>query len=156
MISEFGKLRSWALLISILVCGPLFHLLFFDSNVNLRRISYDISASSSSKFKVERDGEQGEQNHVTLERFEQIQKEDRFEKSDVMDTSRGPDGFKASREEESLKAFKAWQEEQVRRRSLVDKACASKSGKGAGKKKGKTCSKFEVETHFVFRFCLLV
>jgi len=144
MISEFGKLRSWALLISILVCGPLFHLLFFESNVNLRRISYDISASPNSKFKGERDSEQGEQRYAIQERFEQIQ--DIFVKSDIMDTPRGPDGFEASRDEESLKAFKAWQEEQaefkawqeeqMQRRSLVDEACATKTRKGAGKKKG--------------------
>ena len=159
MISEFGKLRSWALLISILVCGPLFHLLFFESNVNLRRISYDISASPNSKLKGERDSEHGEQKYVVHERFDQIQKEDRFVKSDIMDTPRGPDGFEESRDEESLKAFKAWQEEQMQRRSLVDKACATKTRKGAGKKKGKTNSLFNVviihEIHLVFVFCLL-
>ena len=169
MISEFGKLRSWALLILILVCGPLFHLLFFESNVNLRRISYDISASPNSKLKGERDSEQDEQNYAIQERFKQIQKEDRLEKSDIMDTPRGPDGFEESREEESLKAYKAWQEEQaefkawqdeqMRRRSLVDKACATKTRKGAGKKKGKTNSLFNVviihEIHLVFVFCLL-
>ena len=169
MISEFGKLRSWALLIAILVCGPLFPLLFFESNVNLRRISYDISASPNSKLKGERDSEHGEQKYVVHERFDQIQKEDRFVKSDIMDTPRGPDGFEESRDEESLKAFKAWQEEQaefkawqeeqMRRRSLVDKACATKTRKGAGKKKGKTNSLFNVviihEIHLVFVFCLL-
>ena len=164
MISEFGKLRSWALLILILVCGPLFHLLFFESNFNLRRISYDISASPNSKLKGERDSEQGEQRYAIQERFEQIQ--DRFVKSDIMDTPSGPDGFEESREEESLKAFKAWQEEQaefkawqeeqMQRRSLVDKTCATKTRKGAGKKKGKTNSSLNVviihETHFVFVF----
>ena len=57
-----------------------------------------------------------------------------------MNTPSGPDGFEASREEESLKAFKAWQFEQVRRKSLVDKACATEPRKGAKKKKGKTTS----------------
>ena len=140
MISEFAKVRPWALLISILVCGPLFHLLFFESNVNLRRISYD-SASPNSKF-----SDQGEQNFETQERFDQSRKEDRFVKSDFMNTSSGPDGFEPVIEEEaqSLKAFKAWQEEQeefkawqkeqMRRRSLVDKACAAKTRKGAEKK----------------------
>ena len=49
MLPEASKLRFWALLISILIFGSLFHIL--DSNVFLARISY--APATPSRFKGE-------------------------------------------------------------------------------------------------------
>ena len=124
MLPEASKLRFWALLISILIFGSLFHIL--DSNVFLARISY--APATPSRFKGEI-GKHEKQYEATEgnKQSHQLQKEEKNVTSEILGRQNG--------RESDPSLMKAWQEEQMQRRSLVDKACAeNRKGKEKGKK----------------------
>ena len=122
MLPEASKLRFWALLISILIFGSLFHIL--DSNVFLARISY--APATPSRFKGEiRKHERQYEAIAGNKQSHQLQKEENV-MSELLGRQNG---------RESDPSLKAWQEEQMQRRALVDKACAeNRKGKEKGKK----------------------
>ena len=121
MLPEASKLRFWALLISILIFGSLFHIL--DSNVFLARISYAPATPSRFKGEIRKQYEAIEGNKQS----HQLQKEEKNVMSEILGRQNG--------RESDPSLMKAWQEEQMQRRSLVDKACAeNRKGKEKGKK----------------------
>ena len=126
MLPEASKLRFWALLISILIFGSLFHIL--DSNVFLARISY-APATQSNMINGEIHRKDDEQ-HLATEgnkQSHQLQKEEENVMSEILGRQNG--------RESDPSLMKAWQEEQMWRRALVDKACAeNRKGKEKGKK----------------------
>ena len=119
MLPEASKLRFWALLISILIFGSLFHIL--DSNVFLARISYAPATPSRFKGEIRKHEKQYEAIEGTK------QKEEKNLMSEILGRQNGRE-FDPS-------LMKAWLEEQMQRRALVDKACAEiRKGKEKGKK----------------------
>ena len=123
MLPEASKLRFWALLISILIFGSLFHIL--DSNVFLARISYAPATPSRFKGEIRKHEKQYEAIEGNKQSH-QLKKEEENVMSEILGRQNG---------RESDPSLNAWQEEQMWRRALVDKACAeNRKGKEKGKK----------------------
>ena len=137
--------RVWALVISILVSGPVFHLLLFDESFVSKYGSVTIKSSSglqgikNGNSGLPTEGQQvqldagsvdGEKGRLPTPNYKTI--ENRWT------NDKGNHHLDFVEEEEDLQErFNTWEEEQRRRRSLVDKACAASSNVGIGKKSGK-------------------
>ena len=146
MASEKRILRNWSLLISILVSGPVFHLLLFEECFVSKYGSVTIESSSSGLQGI-KNGNSGlptEGRQVQLDEGSVDSEKGRLPKDPTNENRWSKDkgsyyinlveNAKSWEEEEE---FNTWEEEQRRRRSHVDKACAARSDLGIGKKRGK-------------------
>ena len=138
--------RFWALVISILVSGPVFHLLLFEESFVSKYGSVTIKSSSSGlqgiksgnsglptegrQVQLDEGSVDGEKGRLPTPNYKTI--ENRWT------NDKGNHHLDFVEEEEDLEErFNTWEEEQRRRRSLVDKACSTRSDLGIGKKRGK-------------------
>ena len=145
MASEKRIQRFWALVISILVSGPVFHLLLFEESFVSKYSSITIYSSSGLQgIKNGNSGLPTEGRQVQLDEGSVESEKERLPTDPTIENRWYKDKGSyyinlvenpKSREEEE--EFNTWEEEQRRRRSLVDKACAARSDVGIGKKRGK-------------------
>ena len=137
--------RFWALVISILVSGPVFHLLLFEESFVSKYGSDTIKSSSGLQgIKNGNSGLPTEGRQVQLDEGSVESEKGRLPKDPTIENRWSKDkgsyyinlveNPKSWEEEEE---FNTWEEEQRQRRSLVDKACAARSDLGIGKKRGK-------------------
>ena len=146
MASEKRIQRFWALVISIFVSGPVFHLLLFEESFVSKYGSVTIKSSSSGLqgIKSGNSGLPTEGRQVQLDEGSVESEKGRLPTDPTIENRWYKDKGSyyinmvenpKSREEEE--EFNTWEEEQRQRRSLVDKACAARSDLGIGKKRGK-------------------
>ena len=137
MASEKRIPRFWALVISILVSGPIFHLLLIEESFVSKYGSVTIESSSSGLQGIKN----GNSGLPTEGRQVQL------DEGSVDGNDKGNHHLDFVEEEEDLEErFNTWEEEQRRRRSHVDKACAARSDLGIGKKRGKNVASVH-QTH---------
>jgi len=147
MASEKRIPRFWALVISILVSGPIFHLLLIEESFVSKYGSVTIESSSSGLQGI-KNGNSGlptEGRQVQLDEGSVDSEKGRLPKDPTNENRWSKDkgsyyinlveNAKSWEEEEE---FNTWEEEQRRRRSHVDKACAARSDLGIGKKRGRS------------------
>ena len=155
MASEKRIPRFWALVISILVSGPIFHLLLIEESFVSKYGSVTIESSSSGLQGI-KNGNSGlptEGRQVQLDEGSVDSEKGRLP-TDPYKTienrwtnDKGNHHLDFVEEEEDLEErFNTWEEEQRQRRSLVDKACAARSDVGIGKKRGKNVASVH-QTH---------
>ena len=145
MASEKRIQRFWALVISILVSGPIFHLLLFEESFVSKYGSVTIKSSSGLQgIKNGNSGLPTEGRQVQLDEGSVESEKGRLPTphyktiENRWTNDKGNHHLDFVEEEEDLEErFNTWEEEQRRRRSLVDKACAAGSDVGIGKKRGK-------------------
>ena len=138
--------RVWALVISILVSGPVFHLLLFEESFVSKYGSVTIESSSSGLQGIKNgnsglptEGRQVQLDEGSVESDKgrlptDPTNENRWSKDKGSYHINLVENPKSWEEEEE---FNTWEEEQRRRRSLVDKACSARNNVGIGKKSGK-------------------
>ena len=146
--------RFWALVISILVSGPVFHLLLFEESFVSKYGSVTIKSSSGLQgIKNGNSGLPTEGRQVQLDEGSVDSEKGRLPKDPYKTIEnrwthdKGNHHLDFVEEEEDFQErFNTWEEEQRRRRSLVDKACAARSNIGIGKKRGKNVASVH-QTH---------
>ena len=134
--------RLWDLVISILVSGPVLHMLLFEESFVSKYSS--ITIYSSSGLQEIKNGNSGLPSEAQLDEGSVDSEKGRLP-TDPYKTienrwtnDKGNHHLDFVEEEEDLEErFNTWEEEQRQRRSLVDKACAAGSDLGIGKKSGK-------------------
>ena len=143
MASEKRILRNWSLLISILVSGPIFHLLLFEESFVSKYGSVTIKSNSSGLQGI-KNGNSGLPSEAQLDEGSVDSEKGRLPTPNYKTienrwtNDKGNHHLDFVEEEEDLEErFNTWEEEQRRRRSLVDKACSTRSDLGIGKKRGK-------------------